>query len=205
MSKFHFPGHDEVVKEIQDKLEADAEARNEEIKSTSLILMNSTENVDGSHQLLPTEYRENWLTKLRKERDNPTLGKGYICRAPEYESELEVVEETHELSEEETTKMYTTDERGNKVISETYNPNVDDSETSDLDDGAKAVIDMCIIQNVAAKCIGWEFEKVMQECADALADEYGPDFELPDNLDEIVTAAVNEAETNARIGYEKKE
>ena len=205
MSKFHFPGHADVVKEIQDKLEADAEARNEEIKSTSLILMNSTEDVDGSHQLLPTEYRENWLAKLRQERDNPTLGKGYICRAPEYETELEVVEETHELSEEETAKMYTTDENGNKVISETYNPNVDDSETSDLDEGAKAVIDMCIIQNVANKCIGWDFEDVMKECADALADEYGADFELPDNMDEIVSAAVNEAETNARIGYEKKD
>ncbi len=204
MSKFHFPGHGDVVKEIQEKLEADAEARNEEIKSTSLVLLNSGADVDGSHQALPTEYRENWLQKLREERDNPVLGKSYISRAPEYEVDHEVITEAHELTEKETEKMYTVDENGNKVISETYNPNVDDSETSDIDEGAKAVIDMCIIQNTAAKCIGWNFDDVMKECADALAEEYGDDFELPENLDEIVTAAVNEAETNARLGYDKK-
>jgi hypothetical protein len=44
----------------------------------------------------------------------------------------------------------------------------------------------------------------MKECAMAFEEEYGEDFVLPDNMDEIVTAAVNEAETNARISYEPK-
>jgi hypothetical protein len=73
-----------------------------------------------------------------------------------------------------------------------------------LDDGAKKVIDLAIIQNVATRCIGWDFVDVMKECAMAFEEEYGEDFVLPDNMDEIVTAAVNEAETNARISYEPK-
>ena len=199
MSNFHFPGHGDTVREIQQTLEREAEERNKEIKSTSLILLNAEEGVYGSHQTLPTEYRETWLTKLREERDNPMLGKGYICRAPEYETDADVVTEAHELDSEAAKKMFVTDKDGKEYIPETYNPNVDDSVTSDLDDDSKKVIDMCIIQNVANKCIGWDFEAVMKECASAIEDEYGADFELPDNLDEIVTAAVEEAETRARL------
>lgn len=203
MSHYHFPGHGAVVKEIQETLEREAEERNKEIKSTSLMLLNAQDGVYGSHQTLPTVYREKWLAKLREERDNPMLGKSYISRAPEYETDADVVTEAHELTDQETKDMFVTDENGNKYIPETYNPNVDDSQTSDVDEGAKKVIDMCIIQNVANKCIGWEFEDVMKECAMAFEEEYGDDFVLPDNMDEIVTAAIDEAETNARISYEK--
>ena len=45
MSKFHFPGHGAVVKEIQETLEREAEACNEEIKSTSLMLLNAQDGV----------------------------------------------------------------------------------------------------------------------------------------------------------------
>ena len=205
MSKFHFPGHGAVVKEIQETLEREAEACNEEIKCTSLMLLNAQDGVYGSHQNLPTVYREKWLAKLREERDNPMLGKSYISRAPEYETDADVVTEAHELSDQETKDMFVTDENGNKYIPETYNPNVDDSQTSDLDDEAKKVIDLAIIQNVATKCIGWDFEDVMKECAMAFEDEYGEDFVLPDNMDEIVTEAVNDAEMKARITYKKSE
>ena len=166
------------------------------------MLLNAQDGVYGSHQTLPTVYREKWLAKLREERDNPMLGKSYISRAPEYETDADVVTEAHELTDQETKDMFVTDENGNKYIPETYNPNVDDSQTSDVDDGAKKVIDMCIIQKVANKCIGWEFEDVMKECAMAFEEEYGEDFTLPDNLDEIVTAAIDEAETNARLTYQ---
>ena len=203
MSKYHFPGHGAVVKELQETLEREAEERNKEIKSTSLMLLNAQDGVYGSHQTLPTVYREKWLAKLREERDNPMLGKSYISRAPEYETDADVVTEAHELTDQETKDMFVTDENGNKYIPETYNPNVDDSQTSDVDDGAKKVIDMCIIQKVANKCIGWEFEDVMKECAMAFEEEYGEDFTLPDNMDEIVTAAIDEAETNARLTYDK--
>jgi len=203
MSHYHFPGHGSVVKELQETLEREAEERNREIKSTSLMLLNAQDGVYGSHQNLPTVYREKWLAKLREERDNPMLGKSYISRAPEYETDADVVTEAHELTDQETKDMFVTDENGNKYIPETYNPNVDDSQTSDTDDDAKKVIDMCIIQRVANKCIGWEFEDVMKECAMAFEDEYGEDFTLPDNMDEIVTAAIDEAETNARLTYEK--
>lgn len=204
MSKYHFPGHGAVVKELQETLEREAEERNKEIKSTSLMLLNAQDGVYGSHQTLPTVYREKWLAKLREERDNPMLGKSYISRAPEYETDADVVTEAHELTDQETKDMFVTDENGNKYIPETYNPNVDDSQTSDMDDGAKKVIDMCIIQKVANKCIGWEFEDVMKECAMAFEEEYGEDFTLPDNMDEIVTAAIDEAETNARLTYDKQ-
>ena len=39
----------------------------------------------------------------------------------------------------------------------------------------------------------------------AFEDEYGEDFVLPDNMDEIVTEAVNDAEMKARITYKKSE
>ena len=100
MSKFHFPGHGAVVKEIQETLEREAEARNEEIKSTSLMLLNAQDGVYGSHQNLPTVYREKWLAKLREERGNPMLGKSYISRAPEYETDADGVTEAHELSDQ---------------------------------------------------------------------------------------------------------
>jgi hypothetical protein len=45
----------------------------------------------------------------------------------------------------------------------------------------------------------------MKECAMAFEEEYGEDFVLPDNMEEIVTAAVNDAEVNARIAYQKPE
>jgi hypothetical protein len=45
----------------------------------------------------------------------------------------------------------------------------------------------------------------MKECAMAFEEEYGEDFVLPDNMDEIVTAAVNDAEMKARITYKKPE
>lgn len=199
MSKFHFPGHGAVIKEIQETLEQEIEERNKEIKSTGLMLLNAPDGAYGSQQNIPTVYREKWLAKVREERDNPMLGKSYISRAPEYETDTDVVIEPHELSDQEMNEMFAVDENGNKYIPETYNPNVDDSQTSDLDDEAKKVIDMAIIQNVATKCIGWDFVDVMKECAKAFEEEYGEDFVLPDNLDELVTEVINDAEVRARI------
>ena len=205
MSKFKFPGHGDVIKEIESQLEKDVEERNKEIRThTELILNTNPDCVQGSNQLVVTETAQKWLTALREERKNPFLGKDYISRAPEYERDDETVKESSEMSDEEANKILETDEKtGQKYIPDEYNPNIED-EPEDIDDGARKMINLAVISNTVQTCLGWEFTDVLKECADKLEEELGDDFELPDNFEQVVSTAMEHAEMVARIEYNKK-
>lgn len=205
MSKFKFPGHGDVIKSIEEQLEKDVESRNEEIRThTELILNTSINCTEGTNQLVKTEAAQKWLTALREERNNPFLGKEYMARAPEYEREDETIKESAAMSDEEANKILETDENGKKYIPDDYNPNIEE-EADEIDDGARKMINLAVISKTVQHCIGWNFEDVLKECADALEEEFGDDFILPDNFDEVVNKSLEHAETVARIEYQNRE
>lgn len=206
MSKFHFDGYKAMVdseNKLYDKKFAEAEKL---AKQNSLVILNADGDINGSHSLVETEAKKKWLASLQEK--NPFIGKSYMQRAPEYERDSEEVKEQEYMDEEGMKEALDeqVDDNGAMHIKDDYNPNVDEDEVLDHDEMSRRFVEACVIDKAVAKCIGWKFDDVLKECADALLEEFGDmeDFSLPDDFDKLVETSLEKAEAAAQLlNYEK--
>ena len=91
MAKFSFPKYKETVDAENAEYDRMFEGRDAEIKSSSALIINGDLSVGGSHQLVETEAKKNWLAQVRKAHKNDFIGKSYMMRAPEFERDDEEV------------------------------------------------------------------------------------------------------------------
>ena len=202
MSKFTFGSYKATVDAENAEYDKKFEGREEEIARHSALIINSDAQVNGSHQLVETEAKKNWITQLRKERKNIFLGKDYMMRAPEFERDDEQVGEGEYMEDKAADEILVTDEKtGIRHVDDEYNPNVTE-EALDHDAISKRFTEACIIDNMTAKCIGWDFEDILSECASALEAEFGDDYELPSDLDDLVEASLTKVEQLQLLGHD---
>lgn len=208
MSKFKFERFSDMVaaeNELYEQKFAEAE---KVATSNSLMILNSDGEVDGSHSLVETEAKKKWLAALQEH--NPFIGKSYMKRAPEFERETEEIKEQEYMPEEQMNDVMDekVDDNGAMHIKDDYNPNVEEEEVLEHDEMSRRFVEACVIDNTTAKCIGWAFDDVLKECADALLEEFGDldDFSLPDDFDKLVEVSIEKAEAAAQLlNYEKHE
>lgn len=206
MSKFHFDGYKAMVdseNELYDKKFAEAEKL---AKENSLVILNAAGDINGSHSLVETEAKKKWLASLQEK--NPFIGKSYMQRAPEYERDSEEVKEQEYMDEDGMKEALDekVDDNGAMHIKDDYNPNVEEDDVLDHDEMSRRFVEACVIDKAVTKCIGWKFDDVLKECADALLEEFGDmeDFSLPDDFDKLVETSLEKAEAAAQLlNYEK--
>lgn len=204
MAKFSFPKYKETVDAENAEYDRMFEGRDAEIKSSSALIINGDLSVGGSHQLVETEAKKNWLAQVRKAHKNDFIGKSYMMRAPEFERDDEEVTKSEYMSDEQAAEILVEDKGnpGEKHIDDEYNPNITETEVTDHDEISRRFVEACIIDNTTARCIGWEFEDILSECASALENEFPDDYELPADFDDLVEASLEKAEGMQKLGYD---
>ncbi|MCQ2123297.1 MAG: hypothetical protein MJZ25_03850 [Fibrobacter sp.] len=207
MSKFKFSNYNDVMTK-NDMAEAEKAAANKETIET---ITNAICNIGtdgngvgdgGTKVLVKTEAYNTWLAEVQKR--NRFIGKDYLSRAHEYERDDEEIDRAHFV--ENPAEMLAKDTDGKVHIDEEYDPNntqVTDSEK--LEGYASKFSDLCVINNVIAKQVSWDFDSLMDEVTDALKEEHKDDldFELPENLSEQVDKALKRSEAFAQLTYSK--
>lgn len=204
MAKYKFPeysGRSTLENAEYEERFRDAEDR---ARANSLVILNSADDINGSHSLVETEAKKQWLASLQKK--NPFIGKSYMQRAPEYERDDEEVKKQEYMDDEAMKEALdeNADANGAMHIKDDYNPNVDDEAVMDHDEMSRRFVQACVIDKTTARCIGWDFEDVLNECADALVAEFGEmDFSIPDDFDKLVETSLEKAEAQAQLlGYD---
>lgn len=206
MAKFKFPEYGNTLKAENDEYEKKFAGREKEIETTSALIVNADFDKSAHSQLVKTEAYNKWITNLRESRNNPLLGKDYMMRAPEFERESEEVSESTYMDDKEAAKILTVkDEQHEGVmhVDDEYNPNVTEEALSH-DEVSRRFVEACIIDNTTQKCIGWNFEDILSECAAELEKEFATeeDYSIPDDFDQLVEASLEKAEKLQLIGHE---
>lgn len=206
MAKFKFPEYGNTLKAENDEYEKKFAGREKEIETTSALIVNADFDKSAHSQLVKTEAYNKWITNLRESRNNPLLGKDYMMRAPEFERESEEVSESTYMDDMEAAKILTVkDEQHEGVmhVDDEYNPNVTEEALSH-DEVSRRFVEACIIDNTTQKCIGWNFEDILSECAAELEKEFATeeDYSIPDDFDQLVEASLEKAEKLQLIGHE---
>lgn len=206
MARFKFPEYGNTLKAENDEYEKKFAGREKEIETTSALIVNADFDKSAHSQLVKTEAYNKWITNLRESRNNPLLGKDYMMRAPEFERESEEVSESTYMEDKEAAKILTVkDEQHEGVmhVDDEYNPNVTEEALSH-DEVSRRFVEACIIDNTTQKCIGWNFEDILSECAAELEKEFADeeDYEIPDDFDQLVEASLEKAEKLQLIGHE---
>lgn len=206
MAKFKFPEYGNTLKAENDEYEKKFAGREKEIETTSALIVNADFDKSAHSQLVKTEAYNKWITNLRESRNNPLLGKDYMMRAPEFERESEEVSESTYMDDKEAAQILTVkDEQHEGVmhVDDEYNPNVTEEALSH-DEVSRRFVEACIIDNTTQKCIGWNFEDILSECAAELEKEFATeeDYSIPDDFDQLVEASLEKAEKLQLIGHE---
>jgi hypothetical protein len=70
-----------------------------------------------------------------------------------------------------------------------------------LDGDAAKLSDLYLMQNVVSERIGCEYDIILDDVEKALAEAHidDPEFEMPENLEEMVSKAIEVEETRLRI------
>jgi hypothetical protein len=111
------------------------------------------------------------------------------------------------MTDEDAANVLDIDEDGTLHIKDDYDPNnVEAVDNEKLVGDAAKFSDLCVINNVISKQIAWDFDSLMDEVTASLKDAHMDDldFELPDNLEEQVDAALKRHEALQLLTHDKK-
>lgn len=198
-----------VEKDAEESKIAEEKAAEERDNLTNAIVNLGSENTAGgagTGVLVRTEAYNKWLVENQKR--NPFIGKSYMQRADEFARDDEDVKEASAMSDEEAANALSVDEDGTLHISDDYDPNnVEEVENEKLVGDAAKFSDLCIINSVIDKQIAWDFDSLMEEVTSTLKEAHldDLDFELPDNLDEQVDAALKRHDALMLLTHQKPE
>lgn len=203
MSHFKFGSqYKNIVKKYQEdnavEEEKVLEQRDELINA--IVNIGSTDNEKkaggaGTAVMVRTEAYNKWLVEQQKR--NPFIGKSYMMMADEYSRDSEEVNGAKAMTDQDAAMALEIGDDGSLHISEDYDPNnAEETDNEKLVGDAAKFADLCIINNVISRQLSWDFDSLMEEVSDELKkfhfDE--ADFELPENLDEQVDAALKRHE-----------
>jgi len=206
MADYKFPTYGDTLRAENDEYEKKFADREKEIEASTALIVNADFNNSAHSQLVKTEVYNTWITKLREDRKNIFLGKDYMMRAPEFERDSEDVTEGTYMDDKAADEILTVQDEKNPAIrhvDEEYNPNVTEEALSH-DEISRRFTEACIIDNMAQKCLGWQFEDILSECAAELEAAFSDveEYSIPDDFDELVEASLEKAEHMALIGQE---
>lgn len=206
MAEFKFPGYGDTLRQENDEYEKMFAGREQEIESTAALIVNADLDKSAHSQLVKTDAYNKWIAKVREDKHNIFLGKDYMMRAPEYEREAEEVTGSDYMSDDEAKKILTVKDDthdGVMHVDDEYNPNVTEEALSH-DEVSRRFVEACIIDNTTTKCIGWNFEDILAECAAELEKEFADvdDYSVPDDFDHLVEASLEKAEKLQLIGHD---
>ena len=212
MSKFRNFGslYKKIVEQDAKESEiAEKKAAEERDNLTNAIVnigSDSSSGGAGTGVLVRTEAYNKWLVENQKR--NPFIGKSYMQRADEFARDDEEVKEASAMSDEEAVNALTVDEDGSLHISDDYDPNnVEEVDNEKLVGDAAKFSDLCIINSVIDKQIAWDFDSLMDEVTSTLKEAHigDLDFDLPENLDEQVDAALKRHDALMLLTHQKTE
>jgi hypothetical protein len=206
MAKYKFPGYGDTLRAENEEYDKKFAGREKEIEASSALIVNAEFDKSAHSQLVKTETYNKWITALREQKKNQFLGKDYMMRAPEFERDSEEVTESSYMDDKEADKILTvTDEKNPEIrhVDDEYNPNVTE-EALDHDEMSRRLVEACIIDNTTQKCIGWNFDDILSECAAELEKEFADveNYSIPDDFDNLVEASLEKAEKLQLIGHE---
>lgn len=205
MANFKFPKHADTLRAENEEYEKKFEGREKEIAESTALILNADLDKSSHGQLVRTEACNNWLAKLREERKNQFIGKDYMMRAPEFERDSEEVESSTYMDDENANAILTVkdeEHEGVRHVDDEFNPNVTEVDET-LDETTKRFMMACKIDTTVSKCIGWDFDDLLNECADELEKEFGEDFKLPDDFEELVSVSLDNAEKMQLLEHKK--
>lgn len=206
MAKYKFPGYGDTLRAENEEYDKKFAGREKEIEASSALIVNAEFDKSAHSQLVKTEAYNKWITTLREQKNNQFLGKDYMMRAPEFERDSEEVTESSYMDDKEADKILTVaDEKNPEIrhVDDEYNPNVTE-EALDHDEMSRRLVEACIIDNTTQKCIGWNFDDILSECAAELEKEFADveNYSIPDDFDNLVEASLEKAEKLQLIGHE---
>ena len=206
MAKYKFPGYGDTLRAENEEYDKKFAGREKEIEASSALIVNAEFDKSAHSQLVKTETYNKWIIALREQKKNQFLGKDYMMRAPEFERDSEEVTESSYMDDKEADKILTvTDEKNPEIrhVDDEYNPNVTE-EALDHDEMSRRLVEACIIDNTTQKCIGWNFDDILSECAAELEKEFADveNYSIPDDFDNLVEASLEKAEKLQLIGHE---
>jgi hypothetical protein len=209
MSKFKFgSAYKNIVeqhKKDSEEAEKAAEISRDEMTKAIVNMGSQNEGGAGTGVMVRTEAYNKWLVEQQKR--NPFIGKSYMQLADEYSRDSEEVTEETAMTDEDAANVLDIDEDGSLHIKDDYDPN--NAETVDneklVGDAAK-FSDLCIINNVISKQIAWDFDSLMDEVTASLKEAHADDFDfdLPENLEEQVDAALKRHDAMMLLTHDKK-
>lgn len=206
MAKYKFPGYGDTLRAENEEYDKKFAGREKEIEASSALIVNAEFDKSAHSQLVKTEAYNKWITALREQKKNRFLGQDYMMRAPEFERDSEEVTESSYMDDKEADKILTVaDEKNPEIrhVDDEYNPNVTE-EALDHDEMSRRLVEACIIDNTTQKCIGWNFDDILSECAAELEKEFADveNYSIPDDFDNLVEASLEKAEKLQLIGHE---
>lgn len=204
MPIFKFEKHAQNVEEATAKFEQTADEKEAETKASTALMLNRGSS--GTKVLAKTEAYNKWLAEVQKR--NPFIGKSYMEYAPEYAQDSEEITQAEAMADNEAAKILEKDAEGQLHIKDDYDPNAIEEETDadDLGETTRKFMDMCVVEKVVATRLGWDFDAIMEDVSSALMEEHSDDldFELPDDLNDMVQVALQSAEAKAQLTYQQK-
>lgn len=159
----------------------------------------------GTGVMVRTEAYNKWLVEQQKR--NPFIGKSYMQLADEYARDDEEVKQESAMTDEDAANVLEIDEDGSLHIKDDYDPNnVENVENEKLVGDAAKFSDLCVINNVISKQLTWDFDSLMDEVTASLKEAHIDelDFELPENLEEQVDAALKRHEAMLLLTHNKE-
>lgn len=207
MSKFKFGSayKNIVEKHKKDSEEAEkaAEISRDEMTKAIVNMGSQKEGGAGTGVMVRTEAYNKWLVEQQKR--NPFIGKSYMQLADEYSRDSEEVTEETAMTDEDAANVLDIDEDGSLHIKDDYDPNnVETVDNEKLVGDAAKFSDLCIINNVISKQIAWDFDSLMDEVTASLKEAHADDFDLPENLEEQVDAALKRHDAMMLLTHDKK-
>ena len=159
----------------------------------------------GTGVMVRTEAYNKWLVEQQKR--NPFIGKSYMQIADEYARDDEEVKQETAMTDEDAANVLDIDEDGTLHIKDDYDPNnVETVENEKLVGDAAKFSDLCVINNVISKQLTWDFDSLMDEVTASLKEAHldDLDFELPENLEEQVDAALKRHDAMLLLTHAKE-
>ena len=198
MAKFRFDDYGDTLRAENEEYEKRFAGREKEIEASTALIVNADLDSSAHSQLVKTEAYNKWITTLREQRNNPLLGKDYMMRAPEFERDDEELEKSDYMDDKKADEILTVQDENNpeiRHVDDEYNPNVKEVDLTH-DEMSRRLVEACIIDNVTQKCIGWNFEDILSECASELEKEFKDmeEYSVPDDFDELVESSLEKAE-----------
>jgi hypothetical protein len=124
--------------------------------------------------LVQSKDLDQWLTQIRADMKNPFVGKSYMVRASEYETESKIIHpgKVKELDKELESEI--------NAGAEAYDPNtakspVAEDRKSIRDDGnfSTKLIDHCVVTNLTRRLINRSTDELLELAQDELRNHHG--------------------------------